>query len=52
MNAHPENVPSLVDRIKQTLVALKMPPPSFALETEASVPGADVKHAFARQILR
>jgi hypothetical protein len=25
MNAHPEIVPSLVDRIKQTLVALKMP---------------------------
>jgi hypothetical protein len=24
MNAHPEIVPSLVDRIKQTLVALKM----------------------------
>ena len=25
MNAHPEIVPSLVDRIKQTLVGLKMP---------------------------
>ena len=25
MNVHPEIVPSLVDRIKQTLVALKMP---------------------------
>jgi hypothetical protein len=25
MSAHPEFVPSLVDRIKQTLVALKMP---------------------------
>ena len=25
MNVHPQIVPSLVDRIKQTLVALKMP---------------------------
>ena len=25
MNAHPEIVPSLIDRIKQTLVGLKMP---------------------------
>ena len=25
MNAHPEIVPTLVDRIKQTLVGLKMP---------------------------